>query len=325
MITLTRKNMQRKRAGENRMKKRITKTIGMLCCLLCFVMISMIPQKVSANTGARVLVTDYEIDGEVEPGKNVTLRVNIRNVSLTHPATSIVGYLYFPNGGVYMQDGYSNEVYCAQLTPGEGTTLEYYLTLDDLYTEDMALLQLDLDYMSNNSAHVTTAHITPTITQDAQLDIELLTAAESVEEGTELIISTRYENIGTKDIDNIVMHVTGSVKEGNQEIPLLELEAGETVTKEVSVLVNGSGMQTIHVSFSYVDEFGNNYKTDPKEFQIEVVRAGTYHSESKIINFFSGLANPFYIFLILVAAGCVWLCVKFVQNEIDGRRKGDKK
>ena len=148
---------------------------------------------------SKVIVESYEIEGDTSPGDEFTIKVTIQNTSSQFDAKDIVGFMYFPNGGLYIQNGEANEKFCAVLAPGETTVLEYKLGVAETCLDDTALIELDIDYFSNNNANVTNANFTPAIVQSGDLSIDLLSVAKSVENGTKLLVSTRYENKGEKD------------------------------------------------------------------------------------------------------------------------------
>ena len=208
---------------------------------------------------SKVIVESYEIEGDTSPGDEFTIKVTIQNTSSQFDAKDIVGFMYFPNGGLYIQNGEANEKFCAVLAPGETTVLEYKLGVAETCLDDTALIELDIDYFSNNNANVTNANFTPAIVQSGDLSIDLLSVAKSVENGTKLLVSTRYENKGEKDIKKVIMHVTGSVKGGKADIKFDEIDAGKVQTKEGFVELEGSGMQQIKVYFTYEDSKGNHY------------------------------------------------------------------
>ena len=210
---------------------------------------------------SKVIVESYEIEGDTSPGDEFTIKVTIQNTSSQFDAKDIVGFMYFPNGGLYIQNGEANEKFCAVLAPGETTVLEYKLGVAETCLDDTALIELDIDYFSNNNANVTNANFTPAIVQSGDLSIDLLSVAKSVENGTKLLVSTRYENKGEKDIKKVIMHVTGSVKGGKADIKFDEIDAGKVQTKEGFVELEGSGMQQIKVYFTYEDSKGNHYKS----------------------------------------------------------------
>ena len=209
---------------------------------------------------SKVIVESYEIEGDTSPGDEFTIKVTIQNTSSQFDAKDIVGFMYFPNGGLYIQNGEANEKFCAVLGPGETTVLEYKLGVAETCLDDTALIELDIDYFSNNNANVTNANFTPAIVQSGDLSIDLLSVAKSVENGTKLLVSTRYENKGEKDIKKVIMHVTGSVKGGKADIKFDEIDAGKVQTKEGFVELEGSGMQQIKVYFTYEDSKGNHYR-----------------------------------------------------------------
>ena len=228
---------------------------------------------------SKVIVESYEIEGDTSPGDEFTIKVTIQNTSSQFDAKDIVGFMYFPNGGLYIQNGEANEKFCAVLAPGETTVLEYKLGVAETCLDDTALIELDIDYFSNNNANVTNANFTPAIVQSGDLSIDLLSVAKSVENGTKLLVSTRYENKGEKDIKKVIMHVTGSVKGGKADIKFDEIDAGKVQTKEGFVELEGSGMQQIKVYFTYEDSKGNHYKTKEQTFKVEITQKGVKESK----------------------------------------------
>ena len=70
---------------------------------------------------SKVIVESYEIEGDTSPGDEFTIKVTIQNTSSQFDAKDIVGFMYFPNGGLYIQNGEANEKFCAVLAPGETT------------------------------------------------------------------------------------------------------------------------------------------------------------------------------------------------------------
>jgi len=247
---------------------------------------------------SKVIVESYEIEGDTSPGDEFTIKVTIQNTSSQFDAKDIVGFMYFPNGGLYIQNGEANEKFCAVLAPGETTVLEYKLGVAETCLDDTALIELDIDYFSNNNANVTNANFTPAIVQSGDLSIDLLSVAKSVENGTKLLVSTRYENKGEKDIKKVIMHVTGSVKGGKADIKFDEIDAGKVQTKEGFVELEGSGMQQIKVYFTYEDSKGNHYKTKEQTFKVEITQKGVKESKSRIKKFIDEISNPFCLTMI---------------------------
>ena len=135
---------------------------------------------------SKVIVESYEIEGDTSPGDEFTIKVTIQNTSSQFDAKDIVGFMYFPNGGLYIQNGEANEKFCAVLAPGETTVLEYKLGVAETCLDDTALIELDIDYFSNNNANVTNANFTPAIVQSGDLSIDLLSVAKSVENGAQV-------------------------------------------------------------------------------------------------------------------------------------------
>ena len=170
---------------------------------------------------SKVIVESYEIEGDTSPGDEFTIKVTIQNTSSQFDAKDIVGFMYFPNGGLYIQNGEANEKFCAVLAPGETTVLEYKLGVAETCLDDTALIELDIDYFSNNNANVTNANFTPAIVQSGDLSIDLLSVAKSVENGTKLLVSTRYENKGEKDIKKVLFSqedIVAKTKELGQQL-----------------------------------------------------------------------------------------------------------
>lgn len=269
---------------------------------------------------SKVIVTSYEIDGDTSPGDEFTVKVTIQNTSSQFDAKDIVGFMYFPNGGLYIQNGEANEKFCSLLAPGESTVLEYKLGVAENCVDDTALIELDIDYFSNNNTNVTNANFTPTIVQSGDLSIDLLSVAKSVENGTKLLVSTRYENEGEKDIKKVVMHVTGSVKDGKADIKFDEIDAGKVQTKEGFVELEGSGMQQIKVYFTYEDSKGNHYKTKEQTFKVEVTQKGVKESKSKIKKFIDEISNPFCLTMIAAAVVCIIIVLLFVIDKTQKAR-----
>ena len=249
---------------------------------------------------SKVIVESYEIEGDTSPGDEFTIKVTIQNTSSQFDAKDIVGFMYFPNGGLYIQNGEANEKFCAVLAPGETTVLEYKLGVAETCLDDTALIELDIDYFSNNNANVTNANFTPAIVQSGDLSIDLLSVAKSVENGTKLLVSTRYENKGEKDIKKVIMHVTGSVKGGKADIKFDEIDAGKVQTKEGFVELEGSGMQQIKVYFTY---------------EVEITQKGVKESKSRIKKFIDEISNPFCLTMIAAAVVCLLIVLLFVLDK----------
>ena len=279
---------------------------------------------------SKVIVESYEIEGDTSPGDEFTIKVTIQNTSSQFDAKDIVGFMYFPNGGLYIQNGEANEKFCAVLAPGETTVLEYKLGVAETCLDDTALIELDIDYFSNNNANVTNANFTPAIVQSGDLSIDLLSVAKSVENGTKLLVSTRYENKGEKDIKKVIMHVTGSVKGGKADIKFDEIDAGKVQTKEGFVELEGSGMQQIKVYFSYEDSKGNHYKTKEQTFKVEITQKGVKESKSRIKKFIDEISNPFCLTMIAAAVVCLVIVLLFVldkshKSKLSKRKKREER
>ena len=264
---------------------------------------------------SKVIVESYEIEGDTSPGDEFTIKVTIQNTSSQFDAKDIVGFMYFPNGGLYIQNGEANEKFCAVLAPGETTVLEYKLGVAETCLDDTALIELDIDYFSNNNANVTNANFTPAIVQSGDLSIDLLSVAKSVENGTKLLVSTRYENKGEKDIKKVIMHVTGRVTGGKADIKFDEIDAGKVQTKEGFVELEGSGMQQIKVYFTYEDSKGNHYKTKEQTFKVEITQKGVKESKSRIKKFIDEISNPFCLTMIAAAVVCLVIVLLFVLDK----------
>ncbi len=314
------------------MKRKMWKVVCMLACLVFSFAFGLdvhatgneLKDEMSAEgLVPKVIVTHYDMEGEVSPGEKVTLKATIKNMSKYLTATDIVCYLYFPDGGFYYQNGVSNEIFVQELKPGEKTEIEYKLIVAETYTRDMAILQLDVDYFGNGHANVTTAHITPAVFQESELDIELLSVAERIEEGTELLISTQYSNTGVKDLSNVVLQVAGAVEGGKQNIPLGELGSGETRTDEVSIALTGSGMRQITVKLLCRDTNAHWYYSEPHPFKVEIA-TGILRTNEADDGLAEQLSQPFYTVLVVVAVIGIAIVAVFAISELRSKKKGGK-
>jgi hypothetical protein len=136
-------------------------------------------------------------------------------------------------------------------------------------------------------------------------------------------VSITFENVKNEEIYNTVMTVKGSGMK-DTSVELGTVFSGSRKNQEVYISFSSTGTQNISVAFSYGDAKGNQYTTETKNYQVEVIPKAIGDVNTSIANnkvtFFNFIINTTRI-VQLSCILAILLCFTGIVFEIRRERR----
>lgn len=246
---------------------------GIMMSLLLVSGITTLHAEAAEQTSARIIVTGYEItEGECREDENMTLTLHLANQSATNEGYDILFCFADGNTDVLPAYGSSNQVYLSSLAPGEEADVDIQVKVNTNILSNMVKMPYTINYAdASSSAYINSGLISIPLGQESVLSIDNITVADTCMLNGNTLINFTYSNAGTDTLRNVILNVEGSVPEEQKEIPLGDLEGGQSVNKDQEITINQAGSQVIRISLSYEDGDGVKHTIGPMQYEIEVL------------------------------------------------------
>ena len=280
-----------------------------------------------------VMVSGYEIaEGEAAAGKDFTLELYVKNENRYTAAHHVAMTVYSQTEGVYLQPGETNQRYAEYISPGGTGSFQIHMTVAEHVESTEAIIEVRFDYVNENGTPGTnTTSISPTLQDNAKLDVVSLTAANYVNLGARALLNIQYANTGEAEVRNVRMRIEGNIEEEQKHVNVEAPEIGQQKYLDWYVIFTEAGNQRLSVSLTYEDERGILYEMDPEYVSVivtpdaETTNAVGTPSEPEDsraeISVSSGFSFSNTEKKILAAAGCAVLAL-LVAGIWLGRSKG---
>lgn len=301
-----------------KLMKLIICSILMLCTILASNGAVMAAPVTSANS-AVVGIRSYEIlEGSLNPGEEITLKIILENNSKVMAAENVVLTYKVEGDKIFPIYGEGNQVYVGNIEAAGAKEVELGLMVAKDYRADMVVMNIGMDYVSAGT--IVTNDVTLNIPAYAlgKLVSESVVVASNATVGVNALVSIRCKNEGTTDISDAKLIIDGNVEEESKEIPLPILSAGKTCTQDYYVRFAESGIQTIQLAYQYTDNQGAMYTVDCGEYKVNVTNAIDAAGNSTVVieqmNSGSSIMLQF-VLLIGAAVAIVAVSVMYIKKR----------
>ena len=265
-------------------KQILKKMVGLSCLLLlCFIpSVSVYAEPEQTSQTAQmgnprcpiVMIPEYDIEGDVSPGKEFDLTVQVKNVDPSLAASQVRTTLAIKTEGVYLAEGDVNQRYAERLEAGETETYIVRLTVSRNVKEEL-LSNLILECSFNYASQTGTIGSNSTafsidISKRSELKLLEVTIPDRVYAYIPTLMDLKYENTGEKQIRKVIMTVSGNITTADQEIILEPASIGRQMNDEQYITFTQGGDQELQIRLSYEDEDGDMYELPSFELQTDV-------------------------------------------------------
>ena len=226
---------------------------------------------VTSASSAVVGIRSYEVlEGSLNPGEEITLKIVLENNSKVMAAENVVLTYEVEGNKMFPIYGEGNQVYVGNIEATGTKAVELSLMVAKDYRADMVIMNIGMDYVSAGT--IVTNHVTLNIPAYGlgKLVSESVVVASNATVGVNSLVSIRCKNEGTTDISDAKLIIDGNVEEESKEIPLPILSAGKTCTQDYYVRFAESGIQNIQLTYQYTDNQGVMYTVDCGEYKVNV-------------------------------------------------------
>lgn len=302
--------------------KKLMKMILCSMLMLCTILISdrmVMAAPVTSASSAVVGIRSYEVlEGSLNPGEEVTLKLVLENNSKVMAAENIVLTYETEGNKIFPVYGEGNQVYVGNIEASGTKTIELSLMVAKDYHADMVVMNINMDYVTAGT--IVTNNVTLNIPAYVlgKLVSESVVVASNATVGVNSLVSIRCKNEGTSDISDAKLIVEGMVEENSKEIVLPILSAGKTYTQDYNVRFAESGIQTIQLSYQYTDKQGMMYTVECGEYKVNVTNAVNTMGNSTVIVEQTNSGNSIMLQLILLAgaaAAIVAVSVMYIKKR----------
>lgn len=302
--------------------KKLMKMILCSMLMLCTILISdrmVMAAPVTSASSAVVGIRSYEVlEGSLNPGEEVTLKLVLENNSKVMAAENVVLTYDADGNKIFPVYGEGNQVYVGNIEASGTKTIELSLMVAKDYHADMVVMNINMDYVTAGT--IVTNNVTLNIPAYVlgKLVSESVVVASNATVGVNSLVSIRCKNEGTSDISDAKLIVEGMVEENSKEIVLPILSAGKTYTQDYNVRFAESGIQTIQLSYQYTDKQGMMYTVECGEYKVNVTNAVNTMGNSTVIVEQTNGGNSIMLQLILLAgaaAAIVAVSVMYIKKR----------
>lgn len=255
------------------MKKKIKSIcLGiLLVCSLCFPNTVTHATQIASAESAVVDIEKYEVvEGALNPGEQITLKLRVKNNSDMSDARNAVVTFESVNGALAPVYGDDNQIYIGTVPAGQTIDVVVDAVVNTQYNADAAQLKCYFTYVSGTVALSNTVAINIPTNVSGNLIAESTVVAENATVGVNSLVSIRCKNGGTATIADAKLIVTGNIKDENKEIPLPTIGAGKTISEDYYVNFTESGIQGLKLELQYTDSKGNVCTVDAGEYKVNV-------------------------------------------------------
>lgn len=302
--------------------KKLMKMILCSMLMLCTILISgrmVMAAPVTSASSAVIGIRSYEVlEGSLNPGEEVTLKLVLENNSKVMAAENIVLTYDADGNKIFPVYGEGNQIYVGNIEASGTKTIELSLMVAKDYHADMVVMNINMDYVTAGT--IVTNNVTLNIPAYVlgKLVSESVVVASNATVGVNSLVSIRCKNEGTSDISDAKLIVEGMVEEDSKEIVLPILSAGKTYTQDYNVRFAESGIQTIQLSYQYTDKQGMMYTVECGEYKVNVTNAVNTMGNSTVIVEQTNSGNSIMLQLILLAgaaAAIVAVSVMYIKKR----------
>lgn len=229
-------------------------------------------ETILSNSEPKLIVDSYQIiSGQATKGEAFTMRINIRNTNEYADAYNVLMTYTSETDNVRLKDERTNQHYEEFVGAGEVITYEMEFEVLDYFEMDTMIMNFMCTYVDKNGdGYTNSSLITPKINKNCTMKIHALTVADNAVVGAKSLVNVRYSSTGTLPIKSAVMIIEGDILESKKEIELEGVSETEQKSFDYYVNFSSEGEQTLKISFRYMDEEGNEYTLEPKEYSVNV-------------------------------------------------------
>lgn len=284
--------------------KKLVKILCMLC--LAVAGLSMCVPKTVYATGEenpRVVVDNFKVSkDEIIPGEDFELTLEVRNTSQFYDVYSVIVTVKDETDTLSPVYGDSVQTYIDRVYARNSTTITIPMHAEDNINKSRLPLEITISYNDNYfiEKQLNTTQIYIPVRQEADLSVTSCTVPENVSIGTKARIAVTYENLGTKQLDNIQMYTVTTDPSNPIVTKLYNLSGGNSNTAEVYITCDETGTLPVRISFTYEEESGNSYESDVLSYKINVndVDDGSSDLDVQVIG--GGVSIYTFILLVLI-------------------------
>ena len=252
------------------------------CFIILFIVLAITPITAEATNAKliakpKVLLESYTIEeGNVMPGEAFHITFVYKNMSTNESITDLLMDCSSIENDIYPVYGKSAQGYIEKLGPGEMAEISLELIASDMLEKVAASLNISLAYSDSNLAEINNGFaISLPVSLQSSLIIQNYSIPETVTQGTLSRVSVTYENSGTLDVNNIVMHIKKSSESEEILTELGSLAGGEKNFVESYINFSTIGVETINIYFTYQNEDGEELVIEVEEAEIVVEKEQT--------------------------------------------------
>lgn len=275
-------------ATKEKETKRKNKSVGLKTILFCLLLLTSIvtnsadvfaaktTQQVTTDTDyskSRVILSSYEIiEGKAKPGEQITLKITLKNTSLTKNAEKLLITFTSQNGEVYPILGETGQLYMDSIESNQEKEALINMKISDKVDVDHVLVNFNIEFYDAQFGYSTNStYIALPIQEENLLEVNNLTVGEQTKKDAKTLVSVKYSNTSaTEAITNLVMHIDGDISEDQKEVLLGEVGAGKQLYTDYYVTFDKAGEQKLVIYFTYTDESSNTYTSPSTEYVVQV-------------------------------------------------------
>ncbi len=226
----------------------------------------------TSSSNAVVVVDSYSVEGGIiEAGKNITINLNLRNMSSNVRADDVVLTMTSSSGMVYPVYGQDNQTFIGTMNAGQTTSVAIPVTISSKFVSNVLDITLRFDYDTKGGHSSNSASLTIPTSAGQTLYVKSVDVSSHAILNGNSLLSINYSNLGSSNITGAKLVIAGNVDNASSEIDLGTLYAGKSYTDDFHLTFIQSGEQNISVKMVYADDNGESVEMDLGAFTVNVI------------------------------------------------------
>lgn len=228
-------------------------------------------QEQSYSGAAIVGISNYEIEGGIlAAGKDISIKLNIYNLSANQTASSVMLTVSSDSGMLYPSYGNDNQIFIGDIQAGGSTEVSVPFTVSPQFSGDAVDLKCQFDYISANRMLTNNSAMIITTSGGNKINVKSIDVSTNAIVNGKSLVSISYSNKSNSNIMDAVLVIEGNVSDDSKQIPLGTVYSGKSYSKDLDVSFIQTGNQSINIKLVYTDGNGEHVENDLGKYSVSV-------------------------------------------------------
>ena len=223
-------------------------------------------------SGAAIVeVSNYSLEGGIlAAGKDISIMLNLHNLSSSTAAESVMLTLSSDSGMIYPSYGNDNQIFVGTIAANESIEVAVPITVSPSFTGDAVDLKCQFDYGSSGTKMINSTAMILTTSGGNKINVKSIDVSTHAIVNGKTLISINYSNKSNANITDAQLVIDGNVTEESKSIKLDTVYSGKSYSKDYNVTFTQTGNQEINIKLVYTDGAGEHVEYGLGKYSVSV-------------------------------------------------------